>query len=77
MKLVEYNTIACSFGCLSQKVRELQDYICDKYSSEMKFNYKMPSKTFPDDLAYLYKEPYIVRLTNTFKMAVDLYRESV
>lgn len=23
-KLVEYNTIACSFGCLSQKVREMQ-----------------------------------------------------
>ena len=54
MKLVEYNTIACSFGCLSQKVKELQEYICDKYSSTMSFNYKMPMKELPPDLAYLY-----------------------
>lgn len=32
LKLVEYNTIACSFGCLSQKMRVLQDYISDKYA---------------------------------------------
>jgi hypothetical protein len=31
----------------------------------------------PEDLAYLYKEPYIDRLTNCFKIATDLYRESV
>lgn len=77
MKLVEYNTIACSFGCLSQKVKELQDYICDKYAPEMNFNYKMPMRELPEDLAYLYKEPYIDRLVNCFKTATDLYRDSV
>jgi len=32
LKLVEYNTIASSFGCLAQKVGEIQAYIKDKYS---------------------------------------------
>ena len=34
-KLVEYNTIACSFGCLSQKVKNLQEYIIDKYKKKL------------------------------------------
>jgi hypothetical protein len=43
----------------------------------MSFNYKMPMKELPPDLAYLYQEPYIDRLVNCFKMATDLYRDSV
>jgi len=39
LKLVEYNTIACSFGCLSQKVKDLQNYICHKYCKELTINY--------------------------------------
>lgn len=31
LKLVEYNTIASSFGILCQKVKEVQDYVLDKY----------------------------------------------
>ena len=42
LKLVEYNTIASSFGCLSQKVRNLHHYLADKYAPELKFNYKLP-----------------------------------
>ena len=39
IKLVEYNTIASSFGCLSNKVREMHSYILSKYGSELSLNY--------------------------------------
>ena len=39
IKLVEYNTIASSFGCLSNKVREMHRYILEKYGSEVSLNY--------------------------------------
>lgn len=38
-KLVEYNTIASSFGILSQKVLQVHKYIKEKYSSEIKYNF--------------------------------------
>lgn len=40
VKLVEYNTIASSFGILSQKVKLVQEYIKQKYSDELKYNYE-------------------------------------
>ena len=46
VKLVEYNTIASSFGILSQKVLVIQDYIRHKYGenncnvAELKYNYE-------------------------------------
>ena len=39
IKLVEYNTIASSFGCLSNKVREMHSYIIEKYGKELSLNY--------------------------------------
>ena len=39
IKLVEYNTIACSFGCLSKKVKDMQNYIFNKYGDKLPFNY--------------------------------------
>jgi len=39
IKLVEYNTIASSFGCLSNKVREMQRYVFSKYGDRLPFNY--------------------------------------
>ena len=38
-KLVEYNTIASSFGVLSQKVKGIQKYIRDKYSDKISYAY--------------------------------------
>ena len=38
-KLVEYNTIASSFGCLSQKLKDVQEYIRTKYEGQIKYNY--------------------------------------
>ena len=39
IKLVEYNTIAAGFGCLSQQVQALQEYIRFKFADQLKFNY--------------------------------------
>ena len=77
LKLVEYNTIACSFGCLSQKVKEIQDYLIDKYGRELaELNYQgcccKPNSMIQD----LQAEPYIVRLVDQFKLAIDFYMES-
>lgn len=65
LKLVEYNTIACSFGCLSQKVKEIQDYLIDKYGRELtELNYQdcccKPNSMIQD----LHAEPYIDRLVD-------------
>jgi len=40
VKLVEYNTIASSFGILSTKVVEMQKYIKYKYGKNLKYNYE-------------------------------------
>ena len=39
VKLVEYNTIASSFGILTQKVGIMQRYIKEKYGDEIHQNY--------------------------------------
>ena len=39
IKLVEYNTIASSFGCLSQKVKYMHEYVRAKYEDNLNFNY--------------------------------------
>lgn len=39
VKLVEYNTIASSFGILTQKVGIIQKYIKEKYGDEIQQNY--------------------------------------
>ena len=39
IKLVEYNTIASSFGCLSNKVREMHSYVLSKYGDQLALNY--------------------------------------
>ena len=40
LKLVEYNTIASSFGCLHQRTREMQKFIRSKYEGDIKYNYE-------------------------------------
>lgn len=42
VKLVEFNTIASSFGVLAEKTGNLQEYIKDKYGDEI--SYKYPDK---------------------------------
>lgn len=79
LKLVEYNTIASSFGCLSQKVRNLHHYLADKYAPELKFNYNLPIQEcckHTAQIADLYLDSYIDRLVNQFCEAINLYRKS-
>lgn len=45
IKLVEYNTIASSFGCLSQKVREMHRYVLAKYGSDLALNYGLEANS--------------------------------
>ena len=40
IKLVEYNTIASSFGILSQKVGVLQNHIKVKYGDQIDYKYQ-------------------------------------
>ena len=37
IKLVEYNTIASSFGCLSSRVAEMHEYVRSKYEDDLHF----------------------------------------
>ena len=37
VKLVEYNTIASSFGILSESVRKMHEYIRNKYGSDVNY----------------------------------------
>ena len=47
--LVEYNTIASSFGILSQKVGQVQEYIKTKYSDDIKINHeKIDHENMPE-----------------------------
>ena len=39
LKLVEYNAIASSFGCLSNKVHRIHEYVREKYEKDLNFNY--------------------------------------
>ena len=39
IKLVEYNTIASSFGCLSNKVSQMHAYVLGKYGDSLPLDY--------------------------------------
>lgn len=79
LKLVEYNTIASSFGPLSWKVGELQEYLAAKHlsnQSEIKINYE------PVDLAKIHPmhakgRVYVDGHIKAYKQAIDYYRETV
>ena len=36
---MEYNTIASSFGCLSDKVHQMHSYVIGKYGDSLPYNY--------------------------------------
>ena len=85
-KLVEYNTIASSFGILSQKVGEMQKYIKDKYPHLAKQHYE---KLDAADPTFSEEEQGAIRfcneamksfdssMINYFAKAISLYKESM
>ncbi|CDW80919.1 glutathione synthetase [Stylonychia lemnae] len=72
LKLVEYNTVASSFGCLCQKVTEVQNLVRNKYADSLSFNYT-PDQIKDDGLG----KSYIKDLASTFKDAVQRYHEDM
>ena len=46
LKLVEYNSIASSFGCLSNKVHSMHEYVRSKYGKDLYFNYDKPENDY-------------------------------
>lgn len=73
LKLVEYNTIASSFGCLCQKVTEVQNYIRDKYEGDIQYNYDRPTAEVDPRLG----KTYIRDLAKVFEKTITYYKQSV
>ena len=46
LKLVEYNSIASSFGTLSSKVHHMHEYVRSKYGADLNFNYDKPENDY-------------------------------
>ena len=83
-KLVEYNTIASSFGCLSQKVKEVQAYIRQKYSDQIKFNYEhLDSSSYSEsdaasiDFAKNKMDSFLENMVGYFERAIIEYKRTV
>jgi len=81
VKLVEYNTIASSFGILTQKVGIMQQYIRDKYGDEIKQNYQYIEKKeglSEEDQQILSfgnnaMKDFSTKMIGYFKIAIDSY----
>lgn len=86
VKMVEYNTIASSFGILSQKVLEVQDYIRNKYGKDLNYCYEKidpntneeltPEDKVIVDYANNKQRSYIDNMVSNFKQAITLYKQS-
>ena len=88
LKLVEYNTIASSFGCLSFKVRQMHDYIVKKYGDQLPLSHQVgESGNYGQHLVEIWngfgKLPmleddysYVDTLASKFARAIELYQES-
>jgi glutathione synthase len=72
LKLVEYNTVASSFGCLCQKVKEMQTYLVDKYGPRLELSYQEHAK-LDDNLG----QDYIKKIADVFKRANEQYLQSM
>jgi hypothetical protein len=67
IKLVEYNTIASSFGCLKNQVNKLQTYVRDKYEDcPIKYNIPRGGHLESDDVIDSEGYDYIDELTKRF-----------
>ena len=72
LKLVEYNTIASSLSSHCQRLRELQNYILDKYSAQLS-----QYKNYNDDWEYTDFLSYqnIEKVAESFFRACEWYSE--
>jgi hypothetical protein len=47
LKMVEYNTVASSFGNLSERIRKAQNFMVERYRDDLEFNYPVEDITDP------------------------------
>ena len=85
IKLVEYNTIASSFGCLSNKVREMHSYVLGKYGDRLPLNYGVTDQyrkyiSADESMAGLPihqdDHNYVDKLVAKFAKSIELYQPS-
>ena len=87
LKLVEYNNIASSFGCLSNKVHLAHEYVRSKYGSDLQFNYDNNARDYSTQIkkdsqlnALHFHDPghvYSEKLVGTFKQALTIYKRTM
>ena len=84
VKLVEYNTIASSFGVLSQKVKFVQEYLRHKYEGQIEYNYKpLKPLDFDADLARTVEfgntaqNSFTEKMVANFKTAMEHYKRTL
>ena len=67
--VVEYNTIASSFGVLSDKLNNLQQYLFNKYPEIFPKNFSLSRLAPPNN--------FIENATAAFSKCIELYRKTV
>ena len=84
VKLVEYNTVASSFGCLSEKVKGVQSYIKDKYEDIINYNYEPlnPDNFNGSDVETIRfaneaQGSFVNNLVINFKRTIDEYKRTL
>ena len=85
VKLVEYNTIASSFGVLTQKVGIMQEYIREKYKNDIpqKYSFIYDKEGLSDEDKQILHfgndamKDFISKMVNYFKRAIDSYKQSM
>ena len=88
IKLVEYNTVAVGFLCLSEGVKQMQRYVVEKYGDLLPLNYGVKNDA-PLHEMYLSQEPDLADLPiynpsynnidnfiAVFSKAITMYKES-
>lgn len=69
LKMVEFNTIAASFGNLSERIRKSQVDLMEKYSNDFQFNYPLEQLLDKNFFGY----DYAKQQAKTFAEALKAY----
>jgi len=84
-KLVEYNTIASSFGVLCQRVNKMQGYINMKYKNDIQMGYEpidkesLETETEKEILEFAKngQQKFLDKMISNFKEIIGLYRDNM
>lgn len=84
VKLVEYNTIASSFGVLSNSLKSVQKYIHVKYSNVIEYHYKeLDPANFQSqkdkeiiDFCNNKQTNFLKDMASTFQTVIEMYKKT-